>query len=124
MKPSAQPICESAALDEAGRGIRFEVTWGEETYPAFAIRFKGKVRAYLNRCGHIPVELDWNHGEFLDISKQFIVCATHGACYDPETGNCLGGPCNGNGLTPLAVMETGQQVFLEAENDIHLYSHA
>ena len=26
----------------------------------------GVVRAYLNRCAHVPVELDWVEGEFFD----------------------------------------------------------
>jgi nitrite reductase/ring-hydroxylating ferredoxin subunit len=93
---------------------------GGERVPAFAIRYAGKVYAYLNRCAHIGVELDWNPGEFLDDSGGHIVCATHGACYHPATGECLAGRCAGRGLTPLAVVEEAAEVRLAGENGVHL----
>ena len=48
---------------------------------AFAVRFRGRVRAFLNRCGHLPVELDWEEGRFFDASGLYLICATHGALY-------------------------------------------
>jgi len=70
------------------------------------------VHAYLNRCGHVPVELDWQHGEFFDDSKLYLICATHGALYAPESGQCLGGRCNGRGLTKLPVEERDGNIYL------------
>ena len=32
---------------------------------AFALRFDGRVVAYLNRCAHVPTEMDWQPGQFL-----------------------------------------------------------
>ena len=52
-------ICAAADLAEAGTGIRFQLRREGREVPAFVIRWRGQVRAYLNRCGHIPVELDW-----------------------------------------------------------------
>jgi nitrite reductase/ring-hydroxylating ferredoxin subunit len=46
---------------------------------AFALRFDGRVVAYLNRCSHVPTELDWQPGEFLDMDRRWILCAMHGA---------------------------------------------
>jgi nitrite reductase/ring-hydroxylating ferredoxin subunit len=106
-------ICASSALLEGGPGVRFEVSEkGRSTpAPAFVIRWRGQAFAYLNRCGHIPVELDWQHGEFFDSGKQFLICATHGALYDPATGACQGGRCEGRGLTPLPVSEHQGNVY-------------
>lgn len=98
-------ICTSGELQEGGRGIRYTVLRGGREEPAFAVRFGGAVRAYLNRCAHVPIELDWQQGEFFDHSRLYLVCATHGALYAPESGECLGGRCNGRGLIPLAVEE-------------------
>ena len=67
---------------------------------AFAMRFDGKVVCYLNRCVHVPTELDWQPGEFLDSGKEFILCSIHGAAYEPRDGRCIGGPCGGGRLTP------------------------
>ena len=46
---------------------------------AFALRFDGRVVAYLNRCVHVPTEMDWQPGEFLDSDREFIICSIHGA---------------------------------------------
>ena len=40
---------------------------------AFALRFEGQVVAYLNRCAHVPTEMDWQEGEFLDSDKRYII---------------------------------------------------
>ena len=106
-------ICASADLAEAGAGVRFETGGPGLATPAFAIRFDGVARAYLNRCGHVSVELDWNPGEFFDLSRLYLICSTHGALYDPVTGACAGGPCNGRGLVPLAVEERDGHIYLK-----------
>lgn len=105
-------ICESTALVDGGDGVRFEVQWMGAAEPAFAIRYQGRVHAYLNRCSHVPVEIDWQPGRFFDHSGLYLVCATHGALYAPESGACLGGRCKGKGLRALAVSEREGCVYL------------
>ena len=56
---SARLICASGDLAEGGDGVRFELEWEGATAPAFAIRHGRRVHAYLNRCAHIAMELDW-----------------------------------------------------------------
>jgi nitrite reductase/ring-hydroxylating ferredoxin subunit len=115
MAASERLICACSALVEGGAGVRFEVEeLGRSTpAPAFVIRWQGRVYGYLNRCGHIPVELDWQHGEFFDSSLQYLICATHGALYDPATGACRGGRCEGRGLKALTVVERQGNVYCE-----------
>lgn len=112
MAEDARVICESAALVDGGPGIRFTVRRYGADEPAFVIRFRGRVYAYVNRCGHVPVELDWQHGEFFDSSKLYLICATHGALYAPENGRCLGGRCNGRGLATVPVLERDGKIYL------------
>ena len=96
-------ICSSQEVAEAGQGFRFTISrYGRET-PAFVIRFRGQVRAYLNECGHVPAQLDWQPGEFFDHSKLYLVCAMHGALFAPENGRCLMGRCAGKGLESIVV---------------------
>ncbi len=117
---SERVICASEQLIDGGLGVRFAIASERkvgdgDTAPAFAIRFRGRVHAYLNRCGHVPVELDWQAGEFFDYSGLYLICATHGALYAPETGRCTAGRCNGKGLQKLDIGEHGGQVFLIEE---------
>lgn len=111
MAEDARLICASAALVDGGPGVRFSVSRHGRENPAFVIRYRGKIYAYLNRCGHVPIELDWQHGQFFDDSKLYLICATHGALYAPETGQCLLGRCGGNGLQRLTVEERDNSVY-------------
>ncbi len=108
-------ICGSAELGEQGRGVRFQVARDGKHEPAFVVRFEGLPRAFLNRCGHVPVELDWQEGEFFDDSRLYLICATHGALYHPASGECVGGRCAGRGLIPLPVVERDGHVYLMEE---------
>jgi len=85
---------------------------------AFALRYRGGVVAYLNRCVHVPAEMDWQPGEFLDADKRFILCSTHGAAYEPSDGRCVAGPCGRGRLTALQVQEHDGQVYWYPSRDI------
>lgn len=108
-------VCASSDLSEGGMGFRFKVLYNGEETSAFVVRVDNEVRSFLNRCSHVPVEMDWNYGEFLDDSGRIIVCATHGASYDATDGQCLGGPCSGNPLVRLAVSERDGEVYWQPE---------
>ena len=115
---TAEPLCASAELAEKGRAWVWEVMEYGRPVRAFALRFDGTVRAYLNRCAHVPTEMDWQPGEFLDTDRQWILCSIHGASYDATDGRCVGGPCRRGRLTPLRVDESGGQVYWYPSRDI------
>ncbi len=109
------PICDASALEERGKGVRFPVTAGNEDASGFVVRFNGLVHGYLNRCAHVPMELDWNEGDFFESSGLYLICATHGAVYAPETGRCEGGPCRGRSLRRIEITEKDNQVFWQPD---------
>lgn len=111
----ARLLCASRDLLDGGDGIRFELERAGETVPAFAIRHRGRVHAFLNRCAHISMELDWNPGKFFDAEGEYLICSTHGALYAPDSGACRGGPCRGAGLTRLAVVEADGKIYLSKD---------
>ena len=67
----------------------------------FAVRAHGSLRVYRNRCPHLGVALEWLEDQFLDIGKEFIQCATHGALFRIDNGDCVYGPCIGQRLEPV-----------------------
>jgi nitrite reductase/ring-hydroxylating ferredoxin subunit len=111
-------LCPSTQLEEKGSALRFDVLHFREPVTAFALRFEGRVVAYVNRCAHVPTEMDWQPGEFLDAGREFILCSIHGAAYAPRTGHCAGGPCGRGRLTPLVVEERCGDVYWYPSADI------
>ena len=104
-------ICDSAALTEGGPGVRFDVPLHGTQAAAFVIRYDGRAYAYFNSCAHIPVELDWMEGEFFDKAGLYLICATHGATYEPATGHCIMGPCKGQHLVAVRVEERDGKIY-------------
>ena len=85
------PLCNSADLVNGGRAVPFDVVYAGQTCRAFAVRHQGQVP-------------DYQPDRFLDETGRWLMCATHGATYAPDTGDCVGGPCRG-GLIKITLSE-------------------
>ena len=117
MADAQRLICPSGSLADSGKGVRFQVEYFGESAPAFVVRYKGTVHGYLNRCGHVAMELDWQEGVFFDFDGRDLLCSTHGATYDTASGRCVGGPCNGTPLVRLRIEERGGMVYFMGFDD-------
>lgn len=62
---------------------------------------QGAVHAYLNRCPHLGVPLNWDDDQFMYSDGSLLRCATHGALFEPDSGLCILGPCRGEHLWQL-----------------------
>jgi len=114
MAANERLICAKSHLKDSGRAVRFVVERDGLTRPAFVVSFAGALHAYVNCCPHRGTELDWQPGEVFDQSGLYLVCATHGALFEPKSGLCVGGPCQGSTLTGIVVDEVDGGVFLRA----------
>ncbi len=86
----------------AGPTAKFRLRCDGREVEGFLVRVDGGWRAYVNRCPHVGTPLDLWPNEFLAEDGR-LVCATHGARFDPASGACVAGPCAGDALTPLPV---------------------
>lgn len=116
MAKQSRIICNASDLIDQGLGVRFDLPELGQHVTGFALRYHGKVYAYVNQCAHLPVELDWNHGDFMNLDKTGIICATHGAQYYPQTGVCYIGPCKGKRLQAIEVIEENEQIIILMES--------
>ncbi len=112
-----QALCHSQDLVDGGMAVPFDVMYQGQTCRGFAIRYEGAVHAYLNRCTHVAMELDWQPDRFFDPSGRWLLCASHGAEYAPETGACVGGPCRG-GLVSITLNEADGVVYWLPRHDL------
>jgi nitrite reductase/ring-hydroxylating ferredoxin subunit len=109
-------VCDASMLVDGGKGVRFPVIAFGHPATGFVVRYGGQPFAYLNRCAHVPIELDWSQGDFFESSGLYLMCATHGAVYEPDSGKCAGGPCRGGRLRPIAVSEHDGGIWWQADD--------
>ncbi|CAN1604536.1 Rieske (2Fe-2S) protein [Pseudomonas mediterranea] len=101
-------LCTNAELpDNDSRGFDIK---GRKV---LAVRRAGQVHVYLNRCPHRGVPLEWQPDRFLDASASLIQCATHGALFLIESGECVAGPCAGQFLAALDSREDAQGIWVK-----------
>jgi nitrite reductase/ring-hydroxylating ferredoxin subunit len=98
----------------AGASAKFPLSWRGTKVEGFVINFEGRYRAYVNRCAHAGTPLDWWPNEFFTDDGRLLICATHGALFEPDGGHCAGGPCGGGALWPLLVRLEGDRVIVTA----------
>ncbi len=105
-------VCSADEVVDKGQGARFDLLIHGEKNTGFVVRYEGRLYGYLNRCSHVAMELDWLPGVFFEDEGRYLMCATHGAIYEPTTGVCAGGPCLGRGgLQPLEIVEQDGKVW-------------
>ena len=93
-----------------GRTARFELKLDGRAVAGFLVNHGGRHRAYVNRCPHAGTPLDWWPNEFLTEAGFSVVCATHGAVFDPDTGICTEARCPGARLERLPVLRDGEDL--------------
>lgn len=79
------------------------LTSGRKEKSIFFVAQSGKIRAYRNECPHRSVPLDWSPDQFLTTDNEYIICATHGALFNIQTGLCVSGPCIGDRLEKIPI---------------------
>ena len=94
------PIARESELAE-GQTIQFKCIRAGKYVKGFVARFGGEVVGYENVCRHLPVGLDDGEGEFFSRDGNHFICQAHGALYDPLSGLCVRGPCEGASLKKL-----------------------
>lgn len=92
-------LCRADALP-VGAALGFAAPPGGFT-GLFAVGTGAGVRVYLNVCPHVGVALDRPIGRFLSADGSRIVCGTHFAEFEPQSGLCVAGPCEGRSLEPI-----------------------
>ncbi len=109
-----QTVCSHSELIP-GKFIEFQieqVTTASGNMPLTGFLFADghQPKAYINKCPHMGIELNWMPGRFMDTDKLFIQCSSHGALFKPGTGECIAGPCQGDALSTLDVRVEGDTV--------------
>lgn len=73
----------------------------------------GEFYLYENRCPHTAETLDPMGGSIVSDDGLLFTCQRHGAEFIADTGECVGGPCQGEFLAPVAFTLSGGQLYLD-----------
>ena len=87
--------------DRSGRG--FTVTREGVETDIMIVRLGRIVRAYVNVCPHLGLNLDWQPDYFFDFERRYILCGVHGALFRVADGVCVHGPCIGRSLESVPI---------------------
>ncbi len=90
----------------------FSIGGGDWPFRGFVVRKGDEVFAYQNVCAHVGHPLNWSPNSFLTSDRTAIICASHGAIYEIETGNCFAGPGAGKSLRKVNVSVRDGTVFV------------
>jgi nitrite reductase/ring-hydroxylating ferredoxin subunit len=105
--PTSSWRCRADAL-RPGETAGFQLEDNGKTVAGFIVNHRGRHYAYVNRCPHAGTPLDWWPNEFFTEDGRSLICATHGAVFEPDSGRCIEGPCPGARLEPLPLRRDGQ----------------
>lgn len=75
-------------------------------------RQQGRPLAWRNVCPHAGRALNWAPDRFLTDPEGRLVCSAHGAVFEPDSGQCIQGPCRGASLTDVSVEEDNGNILL------------
>ena len=95
-------VCSFEELPDPGCR-EFRIGEGDWPFKGFVVRRGDNVYAYQNYCMHVGHPLNWQPDNFLTEDGGLIVCASHGAMYEIDSGVCVAGPCPGKTLKRVDV---------------------
>lgn len=95
-------VCRFDELSDPGSRA-FRVGGGDWPFKGFVVRRGEHIWAYQNYCVHAGHPLNWKPDAFLTRDGGHIICASHGALYELDSGICVAGPCIGKALRRLEV---------------------
>jgi nitrite reductase/ring-hydroxylating ferredoxin subunit len=77
---------------KSGESMKFMLPIRGTDEECFLINFGGEFHAYVNRCRHVPMAMDWVDNQFFAEDGRYLMCQTHNAYYEPASGECIAGP--------------------------------
>jgi nitrite reductase/ring-hydroxylating ferredoxin subunit len=110
VEPSVRPAWwrSRAEAIPPGHTACFTVHRRGKAVAGFVVNHGGQHYAYVNRCPHAGTPLDWWPNEFFTEDGRHLICATHGAVFEQDTGICIAGPCPGARLERLPIERDGE----------------
>ncbi|HEY7322322.1 MAG TPA: Rieske (2Fe-2S) protein [Candidatus Binatia bacterium] len=115
-KPPKRKFVGEVSELKPGTTKKFRLINGKSEVEGLLLNYQGSLYAYLNRCPHLGISLDWVDNQFFTIDGRYLMCANHGATFEPATGECIWGPCPGATLRSLPLQVEAGRIFVHSYN--------
>lgn len=114
-------VCRLSDIEDPGaRG--FTLGTGDWPLRGFVVRIGELAWGYVNRCPHAGHPLNLGPNRFLTPGRELILCSSHGALFDRQTGFCIAGPCAGQSLQSVPLEIESGFVLLADGVDVQAYA--
>ena len=107
VSPARRVLCKLDDIED-GQAKSFTFGAGADEREIFVVREDDQVYGYVNSCPHLGTPLNWDGDRFISDDSGLILCATHGALFEIEDGECVSGPCAGQSLEAASVSVDGE----------------
>ncbi len=100
-------VCHINDIPEKGSK---ELTFENASF--MALKTDGVIYIYRNRCPHLGLPLQWQPDQFLNHDKSLILCSTHGALFEIDSGHCIAGPCQNQALESIDYYIEDEHIYI------------
>ena len=104
--------------DEIAEGKVKEFRFGGESpfaFRMFIYNDQGSFRAFRNSCPHFDVPLNHKPEELFTPDGKYFQCVTHYARFEKSSGLCVEGPCGGESLQLIPLIQKGNKILINNE---------
>jgi nitrite reductase/ring-hydroxylating ferredoxin subunit len=116
---NTQEVAVGCLEDLEDPGCReFRIGTGDWPFKGFVVRQGDNVFAYQNYCVHAGHPLNWQPDRFLTEDGSQIICASHGAIYNLESGICVAGPGAGKALKRVDVRIQNGTIYVQGPDSV------
>ena len=113
---SSVVICKLADVGDPG-SREFKIERSQWPLYGFVVRKANVIAAYVNRCPHAGHPLNLRPDRFFTPDESLLMCNSHGALFEAESGRCVAGPCVGKALTRIPIRVEDNAVVLDATEE-------
>lgn len=117
MLPVKQKICDLNGLTDLSCK-EFTLKNATLEKDAFLVNFKQHCYAYENSCPHTGANLNWQKEQFFSFDGRFLQCSLHGALFEPDSGVCVHGPCLGERLKSIHIVNEGGVIYVSEPQNV------
>ncbi len=107
-------------LDDIKEGVSniIKTDYNNTVVEIIIIRKNLFLYGFLNNCPHANLPLNFNNNNIIAKDKIHLICRNHAALFNPLTGLCVSGPCEGKSLELVELKIKCDKVYIKEKEGL------